>query len=85
MPVAFWLTIVVNMAVGWAVAYVVLRHAAPSLFDPSRRNLKGQNVGEGYAAALGGVSPFPAVLIWVRALRKRGYRVGWPPRGSGNR
>lgn len=75
LPLALWLTVVVNAVAGFVVAYFVLRHVAPGLFDASQRTLRGGNRGEELAAALGGASTFPAMWLWSRAVRRRGWRA----------
>ena len=80
MPLAIWPTILVNAAIGWLLGHVLLHHLAPGLFDPTRRNLRGGNLGDGYVALVAGISVLPLAIAWVRALRRHGYDVGFPPR-----
>jgi hypothetical protein len=72
-PLAMWLSIPLTAVPVGLLAWLVLREAAPGLFGPSApHNARGPSLGGYLCAVIAGLSGWPVVYVWVRALRKRG-------------
>lgn len=72
-PLACWLSIPLTAVPAGLVAWILLDRYAPSLFGPSaRHNTRGLSLGEWLSAVVAGLSCWPVLYAWMRALRRRG-------------
>jgi hypothetical protein len=74
-PLAFWLSVLTGAAITWVIAAVLLSLLDPSLFTPYG-TVSGQPgprfAGDLYATLASAVGALPPLLLWSRALHRRG-------------